>query len=86
MNDVSSARKLVRLLLADPLKGKEDWEDMLDSVSEQGDLERGLLIRYAVLHVDFFFWLTRLTVADTGKSRRVSRITLCLLSQSRRRF
>jgi hypothetical protein len=45
----------VRLLLADPLKGKEDWEDMLDSVFEQGDLERGLLIRYAVHHVDFFF-------------------------------
>ncbi|KAL2848501.1 hypothetical protein BJY01DRAFT_246374 [Aspergillus pseudoustus] len=47
LNDVSSARKLVRLLLADPLKEREDWEDMLDNVSgENGGLERGLLIRY----------------------------------------
>ncbi|KAL3431142.1 hypothetical protein BDV09DRAFT_154940 [Aspergillus tetrazonus] len=46
LNDVVAARKLVRLLLADPLKEREDWEDMLDSVSEDGDLERGLLIRY----------------------------------------
>lgn len=38
----------MRLLLADPLKEREDWEDMLDSVSENGDLERGLLIRYAM--------------------------------------
>jgi hypothetical protein len=52
LNDVASARKLVRLLLADPLKGREDWEDMLDNVSgENGDdeLERGLLIRYTTL-------------------------------------
>ncbi|KAL2866283.1 uncharacterized protein BJX67DRAFT_143377 [Aspergillus lucknowensis] len=46
LNDVVSARKLVRLLLADPLKGRDDWEDMLDSVSGEGGLERGLLIRY----------------------------------------
>ncbi|KAL4760260.1 uncharacterized protein BDW70DRAFT_69260 [Aspergillus foveolatus] len=46
LNDVVAARKLVRLLLADPLKEREGWEDMLDSVSENGDLERGLLIRY----------------------------------------
>ncbi|RDW61883.1 uncharacterized protein DSM5745_10555 [Aspergillus mulundensis] len=46
LNDVAAARKLVRLLLADPLKEKEDWEDMLNSVSENGELERGLLIRY----------------------------------------
>ncbi|KAL3489415.1 hypothetical protein BJX62DRAFT_226574 [Aspergillus germanicus] len=49
LNDVASARKLVRLLLADPLKGREDWEDMLDNVSGEngeGGLERGLLIRY----------------------------------------
>ncbi|KAL4952532.1 hypothetical protein BDW69DRAFT_20684 [Aspergillus filifer] len=46
LNDVAAARKLVRLLLADPLKGREDWEDMLDELSENGDLERGLLIRY----------------------------------------
>jgi hypothetical protein len=48
LNDVVATRKLVRLLLADPLKEREDWEDMLDSVSENGDLERGLLIRYAM--------------------------------------
>ncbi|KAL4967757.1 uncharacterized protein BDV14DRAFT_21798 [Aspergillus stella-maris] len=46
LNDVAAARKLVRLLLADPLKGREDWEDMLDELSENGDLEKGLLIRY----------------------------------------
>ncbi|KAL4883069.1 hypothetical protein BJY04DRAFT_32607 [Aspergillus karnatakaensis] len=46
LNDVASARKLVRLLLADPLKGREDWEDMLDSVEGDAGLERGLLIRY----------------------------------------
>ncbi|KAL4917955.1 hypothetical protein BDW62DRAFT_73687 [Aspergillus aurantiobrunneus] len=46
LNDVASARNLVKLLLADPLKGKEDWEDMLSSVSGDSDLERGLLIRY----------------------------------------
>ncbi|KAL4753797.1 hypothetical protein BDW72DRAFT_190757 [Aspergillus terricola var. indicus] len=46
LNDVVAARKLVRLLLADALKEREDWEDMLDSISENGELERGLLIRY----------------------------------------
>ncbi|KAL4988731.1 hypothetical protein BDW68DRAFT_85897 [Aspergillus falconensis] len=46
LNDVAAARKLVRLLLADPLKEREDWEDMLDSAAENGELERGLLIRY----------------------------------------
>ncbi|KAL4996228.1 hypothetical protein BDV10DRAFT_114427 [Aspergillus recurvatus] len=46
LNDVTAARKLVRLLLADPLKEREDWEDMLDSAVENGELERGLLIRY----------------------------------------
>ncbi|KAI9374512.1 hypothetical protein BJX61DRAFT_540757 [Aspergillus egyptiacus] len=43
LNDITAARKLVRLLLADPLKGREDWEDILDG---NGDLERGLLIQY----------------------------------------
>ncbi|KAL5335837.1 hypothetical protein BJX70DRAFT_308726 [Aspergillus crustosus] len=46
MNNVAAAIKLVKLLLADPLKGREDWEDMLDSVEENAGLERGLLIRY----------------------------------------
>ncbi|KAL4805977.1 hypothetical protein BDV18DRAFT_15323 [Aspergillus unguis] len=46
LNDVAAARKLVRLLLADPLKEKGDWEDMLEDVAGNGDLERGLIIRY----------------------------------------
>ncbi|KAL4926080.1 uncharacterized protein BDV17DRAFT_270421 [Aspergillus undulatus] len=46
LNGVDAARKLVRLLLVDPLKGREDWEDMLDELAGNGDLERGLLIRY----------------------------------------
>ncbi|PYH48867.1 uncharacterized protein BP01DRAFT_413271 [Aspergillus saccharolyticus JOP 1030-1] len=47
LNDASAARRLVRLLLADPLNGKESWEDMLEEMgAETGALERGLLIRY----------------------------------------
>ncbi|KAL4974338.1 hypothetical protein BDW66DRAFT_161381 [Aspergillus desertorum] len=46
LNDIAAARKLVRLLLADPLKEREDWEDMLDPVAGNGELERELLIRY----------------------------------------
>ncbi|PTU17757.1 hypothetical protein P175DRAFT_0486389 [Aspergillus ochraceoroseus IBT 24754] len=54
LNDVAAARKLVRLLLADPLKGREDWEDVIDvkggmeglELDMDMDLERGLLIRY----------------------------------------
>jgi hypothetical protein len=44
LNDASSARKLVRLLLADPLTPRENWEDILDSYD--ADSSRGLLIRY----------------------------------------
>lgn len=44
LNDATAARKLVRLLLADPLNPKEDWEDILDPYNE--DTSRGLLIRY----------------------------------------
>lgn len=44
LNDATAARKLIRLLLADPLNPKEDWEDILDSYDE--DTSRGLLIRY----------------------------------------
>ncbi|KAL4817824.1 hypothetical protein BDW67DRAFT_174583 [Aspergillus spinulosporus] len=46
LNNVVAAKKLVRLLLADPLKEREDWEDMLDSVSENGELERANKRRY----------------------------------------
>ncbi|KAL3481832.1 hypothetical protein BJX99DRAFT_243493 [Aspergillus californicus] len=46
LNDMAAARKLVRLLLADPLKGREAWEDMVDGIGEMDGLERGLLIRY----------------------------------------
>lgn len=44
LNDAPAARKLVRLLLADPLNPREDWEDILDSYD--ADTSRGLLIRY----------------------------------------
>ncbi|OJJ48409.1 hypothetical protein ASPZODRAFT_93002 [Penicilliopsis zonata CBS 506.65] len=44
LNDATAARRLVRLLLADPLNPREDWEDILDGHDE--DFSRGLLIRY----------------------------------------
>ncbi|KAJ5775373.1 uncharacterized protein N7511_000384 [Penicillium nucicola] len=44
LNDATSARKLVRLLLADPLTPRETWEDILESYD--ADSSRGLLIRY----------------------------------------
>ncbi|OQE22724.1 hypothetical protein PENFLA_c012G00967 [Penicillium flavigenum] len=44
LNDAASARKLVRLLLADQLSPRETWEDILDSYD--ADSSRGLLIRY----------------------------------------
>ncbi|KAJ6002263.1 hypothetical protein N7522_007490 [Penicillium canescens] len=44
LNDATCARKLVRLLLADPLTPRETWEDILDSYN--ADSSRGLLIRY----------------------------------------
>ncbi|KAJ5416929.1 uncharacterized protein N7487_000479 [Penicillium crustosum] len=44
LNDATSARKLVRLLFADPLAPREGWEDILESYD--ADSSRGLLIRY----------------------------------------
>ncbi|KAL1853749.1 hypothetical protein Plec18170_005141 [Paecilomyces lecythidis] len=44
LNDAVATRKLVRLLLADPLKPREEWEDFLESY--EADTSRGLLIRY----------------------------------------
>ncbi|KAJ5626637.1 hypothetical protein N7528_004064 [Penicillium herquei] len=44
LDNVDSARRLVRLLLADPLGRRESWEDILDGY--EGDPSRGLLIRY----------------------------------------
>ncbi|PWY96393.1 hypothetical protein BO94DRAFT_529772 [Aspergillus sclerotioniger CBS 115572] len=44
LNDARAARRLVRLLLADPLNKRESWEDALDAYGE--DTKRGLLIRY----------------------------------------
>ncbi|RAK98917.1 uncharacterized protein BO80DRAFT_427022 [Aspergillus ibericus CBS 121593] len=44
LNDAAAARRLVRLLLADPLNQREIWEDALEAYGE--DTERGLLIRY----------------------------------------
>lgn len=47
LDDASSARRLVRLLLADPLNPRENWEDALDAY--EADTTRGLLIRYYLL-------------------------------------
>ncbi|KAG2414495.1 hypothetical protein HFD88_003686 [Aspergillus terreus] len=44
LNDATAARKLVHLLLADPLTPREAWEDALEAYD--ADTSRGLLIRY----------------------------------------
>ncbi|KAJ5191928.1 uncharacterized protein N7498_010913 [Penicillium cinerascens] len=44
LDNADSARKLVRLLLADPLSQRESWEDVLEGLD--ADPTRGLLIRY----------------------------------------
>ncbi|KAE8348554.1 hypothetical protein BDV28DRAFT_152716 [Aspergillus coremiiformis] len=44
LNDATAARKLVRLLLADPLNTRESWEDTLDAYDS--DPSQGVLIRY----------------------------------------
>ncbi|KAE8152526.1 hypothetical protein BDV25DRAFT_65668 [Aspergillus avenaceus] len=44
LNDATAARKLVRLLLADPLNSRESWEDALNAYD--ANTSRGLLIRY----------------------------------------
>jgi hypothetical protein len=43
LGDTSIARRLVRLLLADPLKPREAWEDLLDSYITDGS--HGILLR-----------------------------------------
>lgn len=43
LDNADSARKLVRLLLADPLGPREDWEDTLEAY--ESDPSQGLLIR-----------------------------------------
>ncbi|KAJ5089096.1 hypothetical protein N7532_007780 [Penicillium argentinense] len=44
LDNADFARKLVRLLLADPLGPRESWEDLLDGYDENPT--RGVLIRY----------------------------------------
>ncbi|CRG87248.1 hypothetical protein PISL3812_04265 [Talaromyces islandicus] len=44
LNGTSAARRLVRLLLADPLTEKQSWEDLIESHGSEES--RGLLIRY----------------------------------------
>lgn len=44
LDNADAARKLVRLLLADPLGPREGWEDVLEGYDS--DPSRGLLIRY----------------------------------------
>lgn len=46
LGDDAATRKLVRLLLADPLGPKEDWEDYLDSYDMSSS--QGLLIWYGL--------------------------------------
>lgn len=46
LNDATAARKLVRLLLADPLTPRGSWEDILDNYD--ADTSQGLLIRYGI--------------------------------------
>lgn len=43
LDNADSARKLVRLLLADPLSPRESWEDTLEGY--ESDPSQGLLIR-----------------------------------------
>ena len=43
LNDTLTARRLVRLLLANPLQPKESWEDLLNSYA--ADDSRELLLR-----------------------------------------
>lgn len=47
LDNAEPARKLVRLLLADPLVPREGWEEILESYDS--DPARGLLIRYVRL-------------------------------------
>lgn len=49
LNDTTAARRLVRLLLSDPLAPKEGWEDVLKG--SDADISQGLVIRYAVLRL-----------------------------------
>lgn len=42
--DSSAAQRLVRLLLSDPLKAREPWEDVLESLVPDGS--QPVLIRY----------------------------------------
>ncbi|KAJ5620983.1 hypothetical protein N7510_004967 [Penicillium lagena] len=44
LDNAASARRLVRLLLADPLRPRESWEDILET--NDADTSPGLLIRY----------------------------------------
>ncbi len=62
MGEEKEARRLVRLLLADPLKGKDEWEDGLEGFSE-GD-GRGLLIRCVGMPIEVPIELLRATSCE----------------------
>lgn len=47
VNDARSTRRLVRLLLADPLTEEQSWEELIDSYGIEG--ANGLLIRYVTI-------------------------------------
>lgn len=53
LDTAESARKLVHLLLADPLGEREAWEDIIEE--SRSDSTRGLLIRYDRMeYIDIF--------------------------------
>ena len=47
VNDTRSTRRLVRLLLADPLTEEQTWEELIDSYGIEGS--NGLLIRFVTV-------------------------------------
>lgn len=47
VNDARSTRRLVRLLLADPLTEEQSWEELIDSYGIEGS--NGLLIRFVTI-------------------------------------
>lgn len=47
INDTRSTRRLVRLLLADPLTEEQSWEELIDSYGIEGS--NGLLIRFVTI-------------------------------------
>jgi hypothetical protein len=47
VSDAQSTRRIVRLLLADPLTEEQSWEELIDSYGIEGS--NGLLIRLVTI-------------------------------------